>query len=561
MEQSETIEEWRRGLQDRAKASAASREEAWQKNLLWWEAFWQRSRIDINPDRAGTDDAGWQVGRNYNLFRYMLASNHAGSGATPFNGGLFTFDPLHSEQRGHRIAGAGYSPDHRQWGAGLTAQNQRIVYWPMLKSGDFDLMPPGFSFYLDVNLINATARVRHYWDHEGCAFPEQPSITALPGSAVYGHLTESDLCGRPENLDTEGAYGLQMPDRPPARRRPVNLEPGLEANPAGGNIFDSQLDWAWMMLEYHRFTGEDTAPFIQFIEQAVYFFDEHFRLRNKQRTGEELDEDGKLVIYPANTLEHHPNARNPSLPIVGMHQILTRLLELPDRVSSPGQKHRWREILGRLPDLPVAESNGRRILNPAENYSHKSYHMPEMYALWPFEAYGLGLPDLDLMRDTFLHGVSSGNREKVAAWTQGFIHYARLGMAEKAQEKAVGKLRNGPYRFPAFWPEDIDWTPDHNWGGCGMVGLQEMLLQTHASPPASLHGEEPRYKLRLDADGGGKLRLLPAWPTDWDVDFRLHAPRQTVVEGRVRDGELVSWTVTPERRKEDVIVGDKTPYD
>ncbi len=36
--------------------------------------------------------------------------------------------------------------------------------------------------------------------------------------------------------------------------------------------------------------------------------------------------------------------------------------------------------------------------------------------------------------------------------------------------------------------------------------------------------------------------------------FRLHAPRQTVVEGRVRDGHFVFWTVTPERRREDVII-------
>ncbi len=147
------------------------------------------------------------------------------------------------------------------------------------------------------------------------------------------------------------------------------------------------------------------------------------------------------------------------------------MLELPDDVSPPERKPRCRAILGRLPDLPVVESGGRRILRPAENFSHRSWHMPEMYGLWPFETYGLGLPDLELMQNTFLHGVSNRNRERVDAWTQGFIHYARLGMAAKAQEKAVGKLGNGPYRFPTFWPENIDWVPDHNWGGAGMVGL------------------------------------------------------------------------------------------
>ena len=63
--QTETLEEWRRGLQEMSEATDTTREEAWRKNLAWWEAYWQRSRIDINPDRAGADDAGWQVGRNY----------------------------------------------------------------------------------------------------------------------------------------------------------------------------------------------------------------------------------------------------------------------------------------------------------------------------------------------------------------------------------------------------------------------------------------------------------------------------------------------------------------
>ena len=30
------------------------------------------------------------------------------------------------------------------------------------------------------------------------------------------------------------------------------------------------------------------------------------------------------------------------------------------------------------------------------------------------------------------------------------------------------------------------------------------------------------------------ILLLPAWPADWDVDFKLHAPYNTVVEGGPR---------------------------
>ena len=541
IEQVANLKTWKNGLNRLANNQHPTPEEAWQKNLTWWGKFWNRSRIVINPDKAGTGDAGWQVGRNYNLFRYMLASNLCGRGATPFNGGLFTFHPRHTEQRRHDIPpeAPGYTADHRQWGAGLTQQNQRMVYWPMLKSGDFDLMPPGFSFYR-AGLVNATARVRHYWGHDGCAFAEQPSITGLPGAAMYGF--QDDTAGRSRESYAGGWSEWE------------ELPPDIEGNAAAGNLFDSQLDWAWMMLEYHRFSGMDLAPYLPFIEQAVIFYDEHYRYRHRERTGNELDEDGHLVIYPANSLEAHPEARNTSLPIVGLHQILTRLLELPEKFCPPEKKERWREILGRLPDLPIArDGEGRRIMKPAENYGHNSWHMPEMYGLWPFQTYGLDLPDMKLMENTFFHSVSKGNRERVAAWSQGFIHYARLGRAQKAREKAIGKLSSGPYRFPAFWPEDIDWAPDHNWGGAGMVGLQEMLLQTHPAAPASLHDKETADGLRLDPASGDKLRLLPAWPEDWNVDFKLHAPQQTVVEARVRNGKIRELKVTPESRREDLV--------
>ena len=63
-----------------------------------------------------------------------------------------------------------------------------------------------------------------------------------------------------------------------------------------------------------------------------------------------------------------------------------------------------------------------------------------------------------------------------------------------------------------------------------MKTLQAMLLQTD----------------------GQKIFLLPAWPKRWDVDFKLHAPQQTVVEGMYRGGKVQSLRVTPESRRADV---------
>jgi hypothetical protein len=40
---------------------------------------------------------------------------------------------------------------------------------------------------------------------------------------------------------------------------------------------------------------------------------------------------------------------------------------------------------------------------------------------------------------------------------------------------------------------------------------------------------------------------------EWDVDFKVHAPYQTVVQGRVKDGRLLDLKVTPASREKDIV--------
>ena len=507
IDQAEKQETWDAALQKLVDRSPEEDAKAWEESQKWWTEFWGRSHLIVNSGR-GEKDVGWRIGRNYQLFRYMLASNVNGREPTLFNGGLFTFDPLYVNGK----KGPGYTPDHRQWGAAFTAQNQRMMVWPLLKSGDFDFFSSAFSFYLN-GLTNTMARVRHYWKHDGCAFEEQSSITCLPGACQYGFA--------------EGGR----------RGRPADVETGVQVNHAGGLIYEGQLEYAWLMLRYHQFSGADLAPYLPFIEQAVIFYDEHYRFRCKQRTGKELGDDGKLVIYPANTLEAHWGARNPTSVIAGLRRALGELINLPDKYTSAERRKRWQSILATLPEMPTADSEkfGGRILKPSENHNHASWHCPEMYPLFPYELHGIGQGDLELMKRTSL---STGKeRTRHTTWMQANIHAARLGDTDLAQDLNTKKMDNGPYRFPAFWPHDVDWAPDHNWGGSGMIGMQEMVMQTHALP-----GER------------GKIRLLPAWPGEWDVDFRLRAPGKTVVEGTSKSGKMTMLHVMPKERQNDVAV-------
>ena len=110
---------------------------------------------------------------------------------------------------------------------------------------------------------------------------------------------------------------------------------------------------------------------------------------------------------------------------------------------------------------------------------------------------------------------------------------AYLGLADDARNAVVDRARSHDpgERFPAFWGPNYDWTPDQDHGGVLMKALQSMVLQTD----------------------GRAIFVLPAWPRDWDVDFKLHAPGRTVVEGTCRNGALERLSVTPGSRRGDVV--------
>jgi hypothetical protein len=505
IEQTERLEQWHEDLGMRvAEVAADDLAEVRLSNRAWWDDFWSRSHIHINLGK-GESDAGWRLGRNYALFRYVLASGLGGREPIMFNGGVLTFDPIYAAEK---FKGPGYTPDHRQWGSALTAQNQRCMYWPMLKSGDHDLLKPGFAFYRD-GLNNTRVRTRHYWGHDGCSFTEQISIPWLPGAMVYGYAGER-------------FKGKTW------RYRPDDIETGVCANKAVNHLYESQLEWSWMMLEYHRFTRADISEYLPFIEQSVIFYDEHYRMRERRRSGNELV-DGKLHITPTNALEGHFKGANPTSVIAGLESVLGGLIAI---TKDPVKRQRWLNILGTLPEMPTAVADGRTVLIPTTETSNASGHMPSMYPLYPYQRFQLGKPGLELMRDTFLHGIGENERMDHRAWLQGVVHFAHLGMKDEAKELIIRKLDNGPYRFPAFWPPDIDHAPDHNWGGMAMIGLQEMLMQT----------------------GDDRILLLPAWPEEWEVDFKLHAPSRTVVEAEASESKIQMVRTQPERRMSDVVV-------
>lgn len=472
--QTPDIEQWNRNLKQTIAAINPKSDRKRAED--WWHNFWNRSFIHLENDSAN-------ISRNYTLFRYMLGCNALSSWPTRFNGGLFTFDPTFVNKN------MPFTPDYRRWTGGtFTAQNQRLIYWPMLKSGDFDAMLPQFEFYRRI-LKNAEIRSRVYWGHNGACFTEQLENFGLPNPSEYGW------------------------------KRPDSFDKGVEYNAWLEYTWDTVLEFCQMILETKSYNNANISRYLPLIKSSLQFFDEHYRYLAQLRGRKNLDGDGKLILYPGSGCETFKMATNASSTIAALRTVIKAI----------GND----SLLKLIPEIPLRTLNGKTMISPAKAWERTNNTEPsQLYPIFPWRIYGVGRDSLQIARNTYLYDPYALKFRSHVGWKQDNIFAACLGLTEEAKQLNTLKLKNGPYRFPAFWGPGFDWSPDHNWGGSGMIGLQEMLLQN---------------------TDNGKILLFPAWPKKWNVHFKLRAPQNTSVEVILRNGIIEFLEVIPEQRKTDII--------
>jgi len=385
----------------------------------------------------------------------------------------------------------GFDADYRQWGGPYWWQNTRLPYWSMLEAGDFDLMQPLFKMYRNVLDIRKFA-TKTYYGHDGAFYLETMRHWGTFAESNYGHDRPSDM-PLDKTVNTFIRYYWQ-----------------------------SGLEFSLMALDYYAFTKDDKTLnelILPVVTEVMTFFDQHWG----------RDDNGKILFDPAMALETYQVAVNPLPEIVGISKVCTELLKLPKSALTESQRNQYRRLITELPEIPFREVNGEKLLAPAQIYSGKqNIENPELYAVFPYRRYSIGKENLEIAIRTFKARESRENR----GWQQHSIKAAYLGLTEEAAELMAEYFNAGTtvYRFPTMWGPNYDWTPDQCHGSVAMTALQRMLLQ---------------YE-------GDDVFVFPAWPKDWDVDFKLHAPHNTIVEGKLVNGEIIRLHVSPEKRSIDL---------
>lgn len=294
--------------------------------------------------------------------------------------------------------------------------------------------------------------------------------------------------------------------------------------PSNGYIkryWSGNLELIAVMLDRYDFTRDDEfarKTLVPLADPLVSFLDQYFK----------RDANGKIRFEPSQSLETWHVAVNPLPEIAGLRFLLPRLLALPKEVTTDQQRQRWQRLLGELPPIPIREVNGKKLIQPAETFTAcANAENPELYSVYPYRLYGVGHENLAMARDTY----AARRCRSSTCWSQDGIQAALLGLAAEAGREATARAAAAPaYRFPAMWGPFNDWIPDQDHGANMLVGLHFMLLQYD----------------------GDRIFLFPAWPKEWNVAFKLHAPKNTMVEGVYRGGKVQNLKVTPPSRMADV---------
>ena len=474
-----TPEEWlRSAVQEKEKVQKIGEDKAFENHKDWWRNFWQRSWIAATGDA----NAEW-VSKVYTLQRWITACGSRGAFPVKFNGSIFTVE----WREGDEVKS---DPDYRRWGGGYWWQNTRLPYWPLLSSGDFDLMHPVFNLYMSVMEISKL-RSRVYWNCEGIYMPETIYFWGLLRNRDYG-------------FDRAG------------------LKAGEIINPYIRWIWASGLELTLMMLDYYDFAQDPQflkEVLLPYAREIIRFFETRFS----------RDEKGMLVIQPAQAVETYQEGVADDTPTVsGLHAVLPRLISLESSEILKEEKTRWEQLLKSVVPVPIKDGRIQpaRIFNPKRG----NVENPELYAVFPYRIFAIGKPDIETAMNTFHKRWA----KEYHGWQQDAIQSAFLGLAEDTKRMLIDNARrkHEGSRFPAFWGPNYDWIPDQCHGGNIMMTFQSMLLQWD----------------------GDKIYLFPSWDKKWNVNFKLHASKNTVVECIYEDGVIRSLKVIPSQREKDVIV-------
>ena len=415
-------------------------DEALRAHRVYWASFWNRSYAEFHIGQNQT--AAFRLTQLSILHRATDAMNGLSGLPIHFNGQLFSIGSYQEGAQG---------PDNRRWGAAFWWQNIRHSYYPAMQAGDFDILHAMFRFYQALMTVQET-RVRAYYNHSGVYWDETLTMYGIPPDGTFGYLCNSSVT--------------------------------VHNNPYIRYHWDGSLELCLFMVDYYRYTRDEQFGRESLIPVCSAVI-EFFRLHYPQR-----DAENKTIIYPSQALEtwqcrdasDPDNCVTNSVVIVGaLNFTLSALLTLPSSLVAKANQVLWTEQLQHLPPLPTGPCASNATLTcilPATKWVHNPGNQEnvELYNLWPYKLYGLGLREYQLAMNNYNTRMFPCN----TGWCQDIMDAVLLGLKAETSKMVLDRVSFQPaegWKFPTFVGPLQDETPAANHFSVLRTAVNALLLQ------------------------------------------------------------------------------------
>jgi Domain of unknown function (DUF5703) len=503
----------------------------------WWHNFWARGFVHISGDGGDAQ----LVEQNYHCFLYLMAATSRGKFPTKFNGMLWNT-----------------GGDLRTWGAQHWFANLSCYYEALPASNRLDLMDPMFDMYSGMFDACSTA-ARQQWGSQGMYIPETSyfdGLEKLPGD-IAAEMSQLYLMKKPWEQRSARFMEFAQTKHPHSSRwnwmqsgsyvngRWVIVERGSGPYGNVSHIMGSTAKIAYLYWRRYEYTLDRewlARRAYPMLKAAVEFY------RNFPNSSKGAD--GKYHIHWVNSNESVWGATDTDEDLSSMRGITGALLRAAaildaDAVMRPV----WREFLDNLAPLPTSDNPealrtadyaGPRVfvrgLKPAVKASGL---LPDGNSLpmWFFDLCNVESSDrqtLETAHATFAASLRNELNPQIVVQTlsKQAIAAASLGRADAVRVMIPSQIRGSAERTTAY-------------KGGGALSNRMMLREGPQALDAERLGRESEalhlalLQSNPPAPGeDGVIHVFPAWPKEWNAQYKLLARGAFVVSASIEAGRI-----------------------
>lgn len=521
-------------------ASAAGLAKVAEETAAWWRDFWQRGYVALHS----ADGVADTIQQNYHYYLYVMAASSRGRFPAKFNGMLWN------------TAG-----DLRTWGAQHWYANTSCHYEALFTANRMELLDPLFAMYSGMYENCATA-ARQQWGSKGIYIPETSyfdGLAKLPDD-IAAEMRDLYLLRKPWEQRSQRFQEYAQTRHPHSSRwnwiqngswkdgRYVITDRGAGPYGAVNHIFGSTAKIAYYYWRRYEFTQDRewlAARAYPMLEGTVEFYRNYPNLRKGA--------DGKHHIHNVNSNESVMGAQDTDEDLSAMRGVTAALLRAAQILNRDADRQPvWREFLENLAPLPT--SDDAAALKP-DNYQGPRVFvrglkpsirgaglLPDGNSLpmWLFDLCHVGTSDrraLETANNTFSYNYRNGigpnnnvsvlSKWAIAGTSLGRVEATRYLIPAQIEARAPERgtaYKNGGVLANRMTLREGPQALDVQRLGRASEALHMALVQSNPPMP----GEDP------------VITLFPAWPQEWDAQYRLAARGGFLVNARYRGGRVES---------------------